>query len=93
MVKSCETCLKIEFLEFFKGALHIRLAINSLFEHSTNTTRWISHLRTKIEENKYSPDEKKLFLQQKIIFHLISSLVPKNSKSGFYDEPYDGRQG
>ena len=85
--------LKIEFLEFIKGALHIILSVNSLFEHSINTTRWISNLRTKIEENKYSPDEKSMFLQQKIIFNLISSLVPKNSKSGFYDEPYDGRQG
>ena len=80
------------FWNLSKGALHIILAINSLIEHATNTLRWLDNLRSKIEENKYSPDEKHLFLQQKIIHHLISSLVPKKSKSGFYDEPYKGEQ-
>ena len=42
---------------------------------------------------KLSDEEKWLLLQQKLIFHLITFFVPKNSKAGFFEDPYTGLQG
>ena len=75
-----------------KGSLHCILAINLLLEHSFRSTQWIVNLEEKVVNGKLSDEEQRLLWEQKLMFHLISTLVPKNSKDGFYDDPYHGRQ-
>ena len=67
--------------------------MNSLFEHAVSSTKWIPNLKEKVETMKLGDEEKLLLMEQKLVFHLISSLVPKNSNGGFFDDPYNGLQG
>ena len=73
--------------------MHCLLAINLLFEHAVRSTHWIGNLEEKIVNDELSDGERKILWQQKLMHHLITSLVPKNSKDGFYDCSYNGRQG
>ena len=62
-------------------------------EHSFRSSQWIQNLHEKILNGDLSDGDRKLLWEQKFVFNLITTLVPKKSKDGFYDDPYQGRQG
>ena len=72
--------------------MHCLLAVNALLEHAVKTTVWIPDFQNKVINSKLGPSECSLYNQQKIIFHLVAETVPKNSKGGFFDDPYTGNQ-
>ena len=78
---------------FLKGALHCLLAINSLLEHAVRTVAWVPEFEKKVLNSSLTSMEHFIFYQQKVIFYMISDLVPKKSKAGFFDDPYTGGQG